>query len=204
VSALLDLADYRRRVAASYAAVRDEAVPAERRWRAWVAARDALFGHHAQSALEPGARADFRGLAYFAYDPDYRVLAEVDEQVESESFEVRLRDDGAFVMRRAARLRFDLPIGPRSLSLYRIEGYGGGLFLPFRDGTSGTQTYGGGRYLLDTQKYADLGTIDSRLVLDFNFSYHPSCFYSVRWDCPLAPIENRLDASIPVGERVAP
>jgi uncharacterized protein (DUF1684 family) len=204
MSALLDLADYRRRVAASYAAVRNADTPYEERWRAWVAARDVLLGRHAQSALDPKARARFAGLPYFSYRSEYRVLAEVDEQVEAERFEVRLRDDGQFAMRRAALLRFTLPSGPQTLSLYRIEGYGGGLFLPFRDATSGIESYGGGRYLLDTQKYADLGAIEGRLLLDFNYAYHPSCFYSVRWDCPLAPLENRLGVPIAAGERLTP
>ena len=69
--------------------------------------------------------------------------------------------------------------------------------------SSGTTTYGGGRYLLDTAKGADLGSIGDRLVLDFNFSYHPSCVYDPRWSCPLAPPENRLTVPIRAGERLA-
>ena len=74
------------------------------------------------------------------------------------------------------------------------------MFLPFRDGTSGNQTYGGGRYLLDTAKGADLGTEDGGLVLDFNFAYHPSCVWDDRWSCPLAPPGNRLDIEVLAGE----
>jgi len=65
-----------------------------------------------------------------------------------------------------------LPFG--TLELYWLEGYGGGVFLPFADGTTGRETYGGGRYLLDTVKGSDLGTDGGRLVLDFNFAYNPS------------------------------
>lgn len=94
----------------------------------------------------------------------------------------------------------DLPVG--RLALFWIDVYGGGLFVPFRDGTSGNGTYGGGRYLLDTVKGADLGsTADGRLILDFNFAYHPSCHYDPRWSCPLAPRENWLAARIEAGER---
>ena len=74
--------------------------------------------------------------------------------------------------------------------------------MPFRDGTSGGETYGAGRYLLDTVKGADLGTApDGRLVLDFNFAYNPSCAYDPKWVCPLAPPPNRLDPEIRAGER---
>ena len=95
--------------------------------------------------------------------------------------------------------------GPRTLSLFWMEGYSGGLFLPFRDGTSGIETYAAGRYLLDTAKSADLGGDQERgsLILDFNFAYQPSCAFDPRWACPLAPPENRLDLAIRAGERIA-
>jgi hypothetical protein len=91
-----------------------------------------------------------------------------------------------------------------SLELYWLEGYGGGLFVPFADATSGEQTYGAGRYLLDTVKGADLGQQDGRLVLDFNFAYPPSCAYDPRWTCPLPPPANRLGVPVRAGERLAP
>ena len=92
-----------------------------------------------------------------------------------------------------------------ALTLYWLDGYGGGLFLPFADATSGATTagaatYGGGRYLLDTAKGADLGSRRGRLILDFNFAYHPSCVYSDHWSCPLAPTTNRLNIAIGSGE----
>jgi hypothetical protein len=87
------------------------------------------------------------------------------------------------------------------LDLFWIRGYGGGLFLPFRDGTSGQTTYGAGRYLYDTIKGADLGEEEGRLVLDFNFAYNPSCAYDPRWACPLAPPGNRVEMPIEAGEK---
>jgi uncharacterized protein (DUF1684 family) len=87
--------------------------------------------------------------------------------------------------------------------VYWIDVYGGGVFLPFRDATAGTETYGAGRYLLDTVKGADLGGSDSRLILDFNYAYHPSWAYDARWSCPLAPPENRLDVAVRAGERLS-
>jgi uncharacterized protein len=89
------------------------------------------------------------------------------------------------------------------LTLYWIGGYGGVVFLPFKDATSGHETYGGGRNLLDTVKSADLGTTaDGRAILDFNFAYHPSCVYSDRWTCPLAPPANVLPKPVRGGERL--
>ena len=86
-----------------------------------------------------------------------------------------------------------------------MEGYAGGLFVPFRDATNGTETYGAGRYLLDAAKSADLGGDPARrtLMCDFNFSYQPSCAFDPQWACPLAPPENRLDVPVRAGERIA-
>ncbi len=95
--------------------------------------------------------------------------------------------------------------GPGVLSLFWMDGYAGGLFLPFRDATSGAQTYAAGRYLLDTAKSADLGGNPARgsLILDFNFAYQPSCAFDPRWSCPLAPPDNRLNLPVRAGERIA-
>ena len=102
--------------------------------------------------------------------------------------------------------RVEIPFadGERQLSLYWMEGYAGGLFLPFRDATNGRATYGAGRYLLDAAKSADLGGDLRRrtLILDFNFAYQPSCAFDPKWACPLAPPENRLDIEVRAGERV--
>jgi uncharacterized protein (DUF1684 family) len=74
------------------------------------------------------------------------------------------------------------------------------VFLPLRDGSAGTETYGAGRYVLDTVKGADLGRVGDAWVVDLNFAYNPSCVYDDRWACPLAPPGNRIEARIPVGE----
>jgi uncharacterized protein (DUF1684 family) len=75
------------------------------------------------------------------------------------------------------------------------------MFLSFADATSGRETYGACRYLLDTVKGADLGERGGELVIDFNFSYNPSCAYDPRWVCPLAPPGNRLAVPVRAGER---
>jgi uncharacterized protein (DUF1684 family) len=196
----LQLLDWKRRVFALYAEVRASADP-EHAWRRWRAERDTLFRTHPQSPLPARERERYPGIPHFDYAPAFRVLAEI---VPGEG---ELRDVGAsggeiVRFRRFGAVRFDLAGGPQELALYWLEGYGGGIFLPFADATSGRQTYGAGRYLLDTVKGADLGEVDGRLVLDFNFAYNPSCSYDPRWVCPLSPPENRLAVEVPAGERL--
>jgi len=129
-----------------------------------------------------------------------KVLAEV-EPAEPHRYEISTSGDGSYSFIRYGIATFELDGRPTSLELYWVEGYGGGIFLPFRDRTGGTETYGAGRYLFDSIKGADLGTIDGKLVVDFNFAYNPSCAYDPRWVCPLAPAPNRLEVEIRAGER---
>jgi uncharacterized protein (DUF1684 family) len=163
-------------------------------WRRWRAVRDELFRDHPQSP-SPGTT----GLDYFPYDPALRLLVQVDPAGEE------LREIAGSAGSLTTFRRFGcaaLPFG--ALELYWLEGYGGGVFLPFADRTSGRETYGGGRYLLDTVKGSDLGADGGRLVLDFNFAYNPSCAYDPRWACPLSPPANRLGVEIRAGERTPP
>ena len=99
-------------------------------------------------------------------------------------------------------VRFAIDGSPCRLSVFWLNEYAGGIFIPFRDTTSGKETYGGGRYLWDSAKGADLGTDGDELVLDFNYAYHPSCVYDPAWSCPLAPQENWLPIPILAGERL--
>ena len=131
------------------------------------------------------------------YDPELRFLADV-EEAEPQSLEIAGSAGSTVRFTRFGVARFALG----ELELYWLDGYGGGVFLPFGDRTSGRETYGAGRYLLDSVKGADLGMKDSRLVLDFNFAYNPSCSYDDRWACPLTPPANRLAVEIRAGERL--
>ena len=196
----LALLDWKRRVFELYAEVRGDAEP-ERAWSRWRAVRDDLFRTHPQSPILPSEREMFGGVPYFEYEPALRVLATV-EEAEPERREIATSGEEPYAFTRFARALFELAREPQSLDLYWLEGYGGGVFLSFADATSGKETYGAGRYLLDTVKGADLGTEDGRLVLDFNLAYNPSCSYDPRWVCPLAPPGNRLAASVRAGERM--
>lgn len=192
----LELLDWKRRVFDLYAYVR-EASPYDA-WRTWRDERDHLFATHPQSPLTDPA--GFAGLPYFDYDPLARVLGEVVPAPEQE-LRLPVSRDEEIDAARVARVELQLHGNDCALDLFWIRGYGGGLFLPFRDSTSGATTYGAGRYLYDTIKGADLGAEDGKLVLDFNFAYNPSCAYDPRWACPLAPPANRLTFPVEAGEK---
>ena len=198
---MLDLLDYRHKIFELYRDIRtteDAAVGRE----IFRKTKDELFRTHPQSALNAEQQAAFTGLHYYDYDPAYRVTAKVDLNVEPETLTIELEGDGSFSYRRFGQVTFTLPTGTGRLSLFWINGYGGGVFLPFGDTTNRQTTYGAGRYLYDTIKGADLGATMDSLVLDFNYAYNPSCAYNERWVCPLAPRENRLSFPIPAGEKV--
>jgi uncharacterized protein len=196
----LTLLDWKRRISELYASIRADPDP-EDAWRRWRATRDELFRSHPQSPVPADRRDSFAGLPYFGYDPSFRVRATV-EAAEPVLREIATSGEGLYTFRRFARTRFTLAGEQRTLDLFWLEGYGGGTFLSFADATSGRETYGACRYLLDTVKGADLGERDGELVLDFNFAYNPSCSYDPRWVCPLAPPENRLALAVRAGERV--
>ena len=194
----LDLLDWRRRVADLYAQVRAAAASdppaALARFRE---GRDELFGSHPQSPIPEADRAGFAGLPWWPYDPAWRFEAPVHDRP-AERLTVHSGTGESFTLVRLGAV--ETPSG--WLDVHWIDVYGGGLFLPFADATNGHDTYGGGRYLLDTVKGADLGGTTTTLVLDFNFAYHPSCAYDPRWSCPLAPPGNRLRAPVEAGERL--
>jgi uncharacterized protein (DUF1684 family) len=197
----LALADWRLRVAALYLA---EPTRGEAGASAFRRGRDLLFRDHPQSPLDAGQKDRFSGLAWFPYDPAARVVAEPRPAEADQELTIDTGgEDGVVRYRRVARLA--TPYG--DLTLFWTTGYGGGLFLPFRDATAGRETYGAGRYLTDTIKGTHgrgLEVEGGRIMLDFNYAYNPSCAYHARWACPLAPPENRLDAPVHAGERAYP
>ena len=197
----LSLLDWRRRVGDLYAEVR--AAPDKRRaWRHWQETRSRLFREHPQSPVPVALRQGYPGPYLYDYDPAWALTASV-EPTEARRLEIVTSGVELMVFDRFAVAHFEQSGIALSLELYWLTGYGGGLFVPFADATSGHETYGAGRYLFDSIKGADLGHQDGLLVMDFNFAYQPSCAYDPRWVCPLAPPPNRLSVPVPVGERVA-
>lgn len=162
----------------------------------WRQRRDALFAQHPDSPLPTAARRDFRGLSYQPYDPALRFEATV-SAAPPQRREVPTGTDGVVRFDRIGRV--ELPgVGP--LDVWWLGGYSGGLFVPLRDATSGKTSYGGGRYLLDTVKGADLGGAGDRLVIDLNFAYNPSCAYDPTWACPLPADGNTVPVPVTAGE----
>jgi uncharacterized protein len=190
--------DWRRRVGDLYRSVRAQSDPAEAHAE-WVRGRDDLLTNHPASPVPEDARATYPGADVAPYDPDFRFVVEVDVDVDEEVREVATGTDGIVPFSRVGRV--DLP-GVGRLDVWWLGSYGGGLFLPVKD--AGTSSYGGGRYLLDTVKGADLGGGRDALVVDLNFAYSPSCAYDEAWACPLAGPGNTVTADVGVGERYRP
>jgi uncharacterized protein (DUF1684 family) len=201
----LDIADWRRRVFGLYAGVRQLAASDSSAAHAlWMAARDDLFAAHPASPLLAEDRAEFTGLPVAPYDPDWRFELDLIPSVSEVRMDVPTGTDGVVPFELLGTVR--VPFAG-TLDVWRLASYAGGIFIPVKDALAGRPggTYGGGRYLIDTVKGADLGSTASdgigSLVLDFNFAYNPSCAYDPAWACPLAQAGNILPVEVPVGER---
>ena len=200
-----DTADWRLRTFALYSQVRATAEHdgASVAHELWVRERDAMFASHPASALDPEKKAVFTGLSMAPYDPAWRFSCEIDSEGAGQEMAVATGTDGTVSFVRLGT--FDIPdVG--KLAAWRHSGYGGGIFLPFRDATSGADggSYGAGRYLLDTIKGAHLGVEGELFTLDSNFAFNPSCAYDPAWACPLPGPDNRLSVPVPVGEMYLP
>jgi uncharacterized protein len=196
-ASVAELLHYRRQVVELYAEIRATPDPRAAHAR-WCAVRRELYRGHPQSPVPPSEREGYEGPHVWEYDPDWRILATV-EPAPAETFELPSSAGETMRFVRFGRARSERV----SLDVFWLDDYGGGLFVPFADATSGDETYGAGRYALDTIKGADLGTHDGLLILDLNFAFQPSCSYDARWACPLAPPGNRLDLAVHAGERLA-
>jgi uncharacterized protein len=221
LSETLQLADWRRRIADLYAEVRVlSATDVESALELWRTTRERLFREHPQSPVPADKRPGFWARHYPA-DPSLRfeVAVAADEAVPESApsglaalggglgiaMDLPVSAGGTMSFSRIGHVEVPFTPGTRRLGVYWMAGYAGGIFLPFRDATSGSETYAAGRYLLDSAKSADLGGDAERgtLVIDFNFAFQPSCAFDPKWACPLAPPENRLDLPIRAGERLA-
>ncbi len=194
-----EVVDWRRRVFALYAEVRraDDPEDAHELWRI---ERDDLMARHPATPLLADDRLLFEGLSIAPYDPEWRFELPI-LSAEPGGFDFETGTDGIVPFERVGVV--EIP-DAGSLDVWRLKSYGGGLFIPVRDVLAGRAggTYGGGRYLIDTIKGADLGSDAARgtIVLDFNFAYNPSCAYDPAWACPLAQPGNVLPVAVPVGE----
>lgn len=139
-------------------------------------------------------RASFTGLNYYPPDPRYRYTLPL-SRVEPERLTFQTSTDDERVYLKIGTVEFEVEGQPARLAIYKSEDYDE-LFLPFRDATSGTETYGAGRYL----EPAELA--NGEILLDFNLAYNPYCAYSDAFSCPLPPLENWLKVAIRAGEKM--
>ena len=207
MSEFLELYDYRCLVVAMY---RERAeslmagVDPVTVWERYRVARDELFARHPQSALDEEQRQGFQSLPYFPYNSAMRFVVDIDTNVEQKRSTMLMNAKESMTLVVVGKVHFVIEDQPVTLSIYWLDIYGGGLFLPFRDTTCAKESYSGGRYLFDTIKGSDLlavpGSGGQRIMLDFNYAYNPSCAYNNRWICPLAPAENHLVIPIRAGE----
>ncbi len=159
---------------------------------------DEFMAHHPQSPLDEEQREGFTGLAYFDVNNDLVFEVEVERFADDEPVvEMETSTGDVRPLRRWGRFQFTVDGQPASLTIY-FDGHG--LFLPFKDATNGTETYGAGRYL-DTHRPGLEQLAAATIRVDFNYAYNPYCAYSPYYSCPLPPRENWLPVPIRAGER---
>lgn len=169
------------------------------------AEKDRFFAEHPQSPIPPEEREGFDGLAYFPPEPDYRVSATVTVHDDPDPVPMETTAGREVRYLRVLTFAFELGREPADGSLelhgYRQEPEGSEpIFVPFRDKTTGQESYAGGRYMeLEPDRRLETG---EEVVVDFNLAYTPFCHYSETFDCPLPPEENWLPVAIRAGERV--
>jgi hypothetical protein len=163
-------------------------------------AKDDFFLGHPQSPLTDGQRDRFTGLVYFPEEPSLVIEARLETGGvdRDEAVVTQTTTGGEQVYHRAGRVRFSVDGEEATLTLYESD-LQHELFVPFRDATSGKETYGAGRYL-----EVEPPGPDGRVVVDLNLAYNPYCAYNPQWSCPIPPGENWLAVPIRAGEETFP
>jgi len=182
--------------------VTDGAGEYERQLRANRQEKDEFLAEHRQSPIPPEHRDEFDGLAYFAPDRSYRVEATVTVATDPDPIEMATSDGRTVRYRREFAFEFTLEGESHTLHGYRQSADDDSIFVPFRDKTTGQQTYKDGRYM-DLEPEEEL-TDGEQIQLDFNLAYSPFCAYSETFSCPLPPEENWLETTIEAGEQAPP
>jgi uncharacterized protein len=158
--------------------------------------KDDFMARHRESPFI-SARVPFHDLRYFPPDPDFRVRARLERLAVPAEAYLRTSRDGSAVMRYLGDLHFTVGKTRVHLRLYHAgEGVGTSVFVPFRDTTSGRESYGPGRYLTLELNESD------EYDLDFNRAFNPYCAYTDDFECAFPPAENDLPVAIRAGEKV--
>ncbi len=174
-------------------------VQREEKLKAFRRQRDRFFREEERSPLRESDRKNFKGLLYYPIDLNYAMIGSVQGYSTSKSLYVTLPTNKEIGKRyvRYGRFKFRWEGREHFLEVYRPLG-GGELFLPFRDRTSGQETFSKGRYLY-IEPFEN-----GKVLIDFNRAYNPFCQYNEKYTCPFAPEENWLNAAIRAGEKRYP
>lgn len=158
-------------------------------------AKDHMFAHDPDTPIPSAELQHFSGLAYFAPDPSFVIEGRIEPTPDAGELHMPTSTGEEVTYQRVGVVRFSIDGAPAQLTLFGVEGERD-LFVPFRDATSGKETYGAGRYLEVARPH------DEHVELDFNYAYNPYCAYSEMYSCPLPPAENWLRVAIRAGEKV--
>ena len=162
---------------------------------------DDFLQFHPQSPLDDAQRDAFQGLAYFEENGELILEVDVERFADDEPLiEMSTSTGDKQLYRRWGRFTFQVYGEDAALTVYS-DTHGHDLFMPFRDATSGPQSYGAGRYM-DSHRPGLRQLPGGRLEVDFNYAYNPYCAYSEAYSCPLPPAENWLTVPIKAGEKM--
>ena len=156
--------------------------------------KDHFMGHDPQSPLTDDQKRGFSGLKYYDENSALSLVITPEKFDNQEAIEMQTSTGDVAPFVRWGKISFEVESQPAQLTIYK-DADSGEFFLPFADATSGSETYGAGRYL-------EVETLpDGRLLVEFNYAYNPYCAYNESWSCPLTPLENRIQVSIRAGEK---
>jgi uncharacterized protein (DUF1684 family) len=156
--------------------------------------KDAFFQQHPHSPLTPDQKTHFNGLDYYDVREDLNLVLEAEELPSKDGVNIQTSTGSVQTYQRWGKVHFEVDGQPVELTLF-YSPQNDHFFLPFKDATNGSETYGAGRYL-DPERIGE-----ATFHIDFNRAYSPYCAYNANWSCPLTPPENVLNVRIEAGEK---
>jgi len=163
---------------------------------------NAVFKDASKSPLKNKDLKSFKGLDFFPVDSSYIIIASIEKTPDTPFLGMATNTEEKSYYRKFGILTFTLKEKEMQLTLYEsleesenpvFKDY---LFLPFTDETSGSDSYGGGRYM---DVYKSKINTNGTLELNFNNTYNPYCAYNDDYSCPLTPRDNHLSMEILAG-----
>ncbi len=156
--------------------------------------KDENFRNSDESPIKD--KAAFKGLNYYSFNKDYIIDFALEKAEKTETVDIKMTDGTTEKLILFGKIKGEFKDFTIALTIYQREN--GDFFLPFKDKTAPTETYGGGRYLDLPLKNAK----NNQLRVDFNLAYNPFCAYNEDFACPIPPAENTLPIRIEAGEKL--